>query len=187
MTDQLLQLDRRLFYFVNHDLTNPFFDWLMPIVRNPVVWAPLYVFIFIFCLYRYKKTGAYIIVLLALTIGIADRGSAGLIKNAVQRLRPCHEATIANTIIVRVTCGSGYSFPSSHASNHFAIACFLGLVFYSRWKYIWWVAIPWAFVISIAQVYVGVHYPFDVTFGALYGMLVGYVVYLLFKKLQPQF
>jgi membrane-associated phospholipid phosphatase len=147
----------------------------------------LYIFIIAFCIYRYKKTGAYIIVLLALTVGLADRGSAGVIKPFFQRLRPCHEPAIANTIITRVPCGSGYSFPSSHASNHFAIACFLSLVFYSRWKYIWWVAIPWAFLISFAQVYVGVHYPFDVTFGALFGMLIGYVVYLLFKKLQPQF
>ncbi|RKR84757.1 undecaprenyl-diphosphatase [Mucilaginibacter gracilis] len=187
MSNQILQLDRRLFYFVNHDLGNPFFDWLMPLLRNPNVWIPLYVFIFIFCLYRYKKAGAYIIVLLALTFAIADYGSAGLIKNRVKRLRPCHEPALAGTIIVRIPCGSGYSFPSAHASNHFAIACFFSLVFYSRWKYIWWVAIAWAFFISFAQVYVGVHYPFDVTFGALYGLLVGYVVYLLFKKLQPQF
>jgi len=187
MTDQLLQLDRRLFHFINHDLTNPFFDWLCPIVRNPVVWAPLYLFILVFSIYRYKKIGVYIILGLLLSFGLADRGSAGLIKPMVQRLRPCHEPAIANTIIVRVPCGSGYSFPSAHASNHFAIACFLSLVFYSRWRKIWWVAIPWAFVISFSQVYVGVHYPFDVTFGALYGLLVGYIVYLLFKKLQPQF
>jgi membrane-associated phospholipid phosphatase len=187
MKEQLLQLDRNIFHWINHDLSNGFFNWLCPIVRNPLVWIPLYVFIFVFCLYRYKKTGAYIILMLALTFGIADRVSAGLIKPEVQRLRPCHEPAIASTIIVRVPCGSGYSFPSSHASNHFAIACFLSLVFYSRWKNIWWVAIPWAFIISFAQVYVGVHYPFDVTFGALFGMLIGYVVYLLFKKLQPQF
>jgi membrane-associated phospholipid phosphatase len=185
--DQLLQLDKHLFYMINHGLSNPFFDWLMPIVRNPYVWVPLYVFIFVFCIYRYKKTGVYIIVLLALTFGLADRGSAGVLKNLVKRVRPCNDPAMASTIIARVPCGSGYSFPSSHASNHFAIAGFLSLVFYSRWRWIWLVGMVWAFVISFSQVYVGVHYPVDVTCGAIYGLLVGWLVYLLFKKLKPNF
>jgi len=187
MTDWLLQLDKHLFYLINHDLSNPVFDWLLPIIRNPKVWIPLYVFIFVFCIYRYKKTGVYIIVLLALTFGLADQGSAGLIKHLVKRVRPCNDPAMASTIIARVPCGSGYSFPSSHASNHFAVAFFLSFVFYSRWKRIWWVSVIWATSISFAQVYVGVHYPVDVTAGALYGILVAYLVYLLFKKLQPHF
>jgi undecaprenyl-diphosphatase len=187
MIDQLVQLDKQLFHMVNHGLTNPVFDWLMPVVRNAKVWIPLYVFIIGFCIYRYKKASIYIIMLLALTVGLADQGSAGIIKGIVKRPRPCNDPTMAATIITRIPCGSGYSFPSSHASNHFAVACFLSLVFYRRWKRIWWVAMPWAFLISFAQVYVGVHYPFDVTFGALFGLLVGYLVYLLFKKLKPQF
>lgn len=187
MTDQILQLDRHLFYLVNHDMSNRFFDVLAPVLRNPLVWIPLYVFIFVFCIYRYKKTGVYIILLLALTFGIADRCSAGLIKNMVKRVRPCNDPAMAKTIIARVPCGSGYSFPSSHASNHFAIACFLSLVFYSRYKWVWWAGLIWAAAVSFSQVYVGVHYPIDVTCGALFGLLVGYLVYLLFKKLQPEF
>jgi membrane-associated phospholipid phosphatase len=185
--DKLIQLDKHLFYMINHGMSNSFFDWLMPIIRNPNVWIPLYVFIFVFCIYRYRKTGVYIIVLLALTFGIADRGSAGLIKPMVKRVRPCNDPTLAKTIILRVPRSSGYSFPSSHASNHFAIAFFLSFVFCSRWKWIWLIGVIWAAAISFAQVYVGVHYPIDITCGALYGMLVGYLVYLLFKKLQPQF
>ncbi|MGZ3836753.1 MAG: phosphatase PAP2 family protein [Mucilaginibacter sp.] len=38
-----------------------------------------------------------------------------------------------------------------------------------------------------AQVYVGVHFPIDVFVGALYGFLVGWLMSLLFKKLQPNF
>ena len=183
----LLQLDRRLFYAVNHDLTNPFFDIVLPLMRNPIFWTPLYVFIIAFCAYKYRKIGFYIILGLLLSVALADRGSAGLIKNQVKRLRPCNDPALATTIITRIPCGSGYSFPSAHASNHFAIACFLSFVFFRRWRWIWLVTMLWAFVVSFSQVYVGVHYPFDVTFGAFFGLLVGYVVYLLFKKLQPQF
>ncbi len=187
MLNQLLQFDRHLFYLINNGLSNSVFDWLMPIIREPKVWVPLYVFIFCFCIYRYKKTGWYIIILLALTFGVADSGSAGLGKHLIKRVRPCHEPSLSKTIITRIPCGSGYSLPSAHASNHFAIAVFLSMVFYRRWRWIWLIAIFWAAAISFAQVYVGVHYPIDVIAGALYGALTGSLFALLFKKLQPDF
>src|ERR1700761_7829335 len=129
MPDYLLQLDRHLFHFINYDLGNAFFDLVMPFMRNRLVWIPLYVFIFIFCLWRYKKQGGIIIILLALTFGLADFGSATIIKSFYQRVRPCNDPAMAATIVSRVDCGTGYSFPSSHASDHFAITVFLILVF----------------------------------------------------------
>ena len=187
MPEALLHLDRHLFYFINHDLGNDFFDWIMPYLRNPRVWIPLYIFIIAFCLWRYKKTGAVIIVLLALTAGVADFTSAGLIKPAVKRIRPCREVTLGQTDINRVGCGTGYSFPSTHATDHFAMAIFSIIVFYKKWRWIALWATLWAGVICFAQVYVGVHYPIDVLGGALYGILIGSLFALLFKKLQPNF
>ena len=187
MFEHLIQFDHHLFYLVNHDMANPFFDWLMPILRDPRTWIPLYIFIFCFCLYRYKLTGLYIIVLLALTFGVADSGSAGLGKHLFKRVRPCNVPSMSASVDARIPCGSGYSFPSAHASNHFAIATFLCLVFYKKWKLIWLWAILWAALICFAQVYVGVHYPIDVTAGALFGITVGSLFALLFKKLKPDF
>jgi membrane-associated phospholipid phosphatase len=187
MLDHLIQFDRHLFYFINHDLTNPFFDWLMPLLRNAKNWIPLYVFIIIFCIWRFKKVGVVIIILLALSAGFADFTSVHLIKNNVERLRPCRDPVVSQTVISRVPCGTGYSFPSTHATDHFAMAAFLILVFYRKWRWILLWAILWAGAISFAQVYVGVHFPVDVTLGALYGTLVGWLFYLLFKKLQPDF
>lgn len=187
MLEHLIQLDRHIFFYINHDLTNPFFDWLMPIMRNPRTWIPLYVFIFCFCIYKYRKIGVYIIVFLTLTFAIADSGSAGLGKHIFKRVRPCNDSTMASTITVRIPCGTGYSFPSAHASNHFAIATLLVFVFSKRWRWIWLWAVLWAGSISFAQVYVGVHFPVDVTVGALYGIFVGWLFYLIFKKFQPDF
>ena len=187
MPQQLIQFDQHVFYLINHGMSNGLFDWLMPLIRNPWTWAPLYAFIIAFSIYRYKKAGAYIIVSLLLTFAVADFGSASIIKPLVKRVRPCNDPALAATIIQRVPCGSGYSFPSSHASNHFAIAIFICLVFGSRYRWVWYAALLWAFTISMAQVYVGVHYPIDVTCGAIYGLLVGYLFAFLFKRLQPRF
>jgi len=187
MPHQLIEFDRHLFYLINSGLSNPFFDWLMPIVRNPYSWVPLYVFIVAFSIYRYKKQGLYPILLLILTFAVSDFGSATIIKDSVKRIRPCNCQAMANTVIQRIPCGSGYSFPSAHASNHFAMAIVLCLVFGTRWRWVWYAALLWAATISFAQVYVGVHYPLDVIGGATYGLLVGWLMVLLFKKIQPGF
>jgi membrane-associated phospholipid phosphatase len=187
MPDFLLQFDRHLFYFINHDLANPFFDWIMPWLRNPKFWIPLYLFIIAFCIWKYKKTGVIIIVLMALSAGFADFTSASIIKPIVKRVRPCHDQVVSQTDILRVGCGPAYSFPSTHATDHFAMAFFLILLFHKKWRWIWLWAILWAGTISFAQVYVGVHFPVDVICGAVYGVLVGCLFAMLFKKLQSVF
>ncbi|QXV65071.1 phosphatase PAP2 family protein [Mucilaginibacter sp. 21P] len=175
MPDFLLDLDRHLFYIINHEWANPFFDTVLPVMRNAKFWIPLYVFIIGFSIWRYKKQGAVMVLFLALSAGFADFTSASIIKPAVHRLRPCRDPYTSAAVISRVPCGTGYSFPSTHATDHFAIAIFLGIIFYKRHKWIMPLAILWAATISFAQVYVGVHFPVDVVLGALYGSLVGWL------------
>jgi membrane-associated phospholipid phosphatase len=187
MPSFLLNFDRHLFYIINHDLSNSFFDGLMPLLRNPKFWIPLYLFIIVFCIWRYKRQGVILVIFLALAVGFADFSSASIIKPMVNRLRPCRDPITAITDISRVACGTGYSFPSTHATDHFTIAIFLGWLFFKRYKWVLWAAILWAAVICFAQVYVGVHYPLDVTGGAIYGALIGILFAVGYKKLQPKF
>ncbi|MEO6631312.1 MAG: phosphatase PAP2 family protein, partial [Mucilaginibacter sp.] len=140
-----------------------------------------------FCIYKYKKQGVIIIILLALAAGFADFTSASIVKQVIKRARPCRDVVVSKTDIVRVGCGTGYSFPSTHATDHFAMAFFLIMLFHKKWRWIWLWGIFWAGTICFAQVYVGVHFPLDVTCGALYGILVGWLFSLLFKKMQPTF
>lgn len=187
MPELLLQLDRYLFHLINYDLANPFFDAVMPWLRNPKFWIPLYIFIVGCIIWKYKKQGAIIILLLLLAVGIADFTSATLIKKIVKRPRPCREQMLASSEIIRVDCGTGYSFPSTHATDHFAMSVFLIVVFFKKWRWILLWALLWAAVVSFAQVYVGLHYPLDVISGGLYGALTGFLFALLNKKLQPAF
>ena len=184
MPNQLLQSDRQLFYFVNHTLSNPFFDLIMPWMRNPSFWIPLYLFIIVFCLWKFKKQGLLIIIFIALAAGIADKTSAGIIKPLVHRIRPCRDTITAKTDIERVGCGMGYSFPSTHATDHFSMAFFIILAFRKVWKWIWLWGFLWAGTICFAQVYVGVHYPADVTGGAIYGIFIGWLCWLLFVQVN---
>lgn len=187
MIESIQQFDVELFLKINRGLSNGFFDWLMPLMRNRFFWSPLYLFIVVFCVVQYKKQGYYIIGMVLFTFAMGDLVASRLVKPFVSRVRPCNDLSLANHIIHRVPCGSGLSFPSAHATNHFAIAVFLIFIFYSRWKPILPIGLFWAAIISFAQVYVGVHYPIDVTVGALLGTTIGFATSRIFKTLQPDF
>lgn len=53
-----------------------------------------------------------------------------------------------------------------------------------RWKHIWWV---WASLISIAQVYVGVHYPLDILGGAVLGSIIGLSMGMMCKQFMKNY
>jgi undecaprenyl-diphosphatase len=169
----LLDIDRALFQFVNTDMTNGLFDTVIPWLREPVLWAPVYLFIIGFCLFNFGKKGYFIIVFLALTAGTADFISNTVIKKNVERLRPCR-ALDADEVIKRVHCGSGYSFTSNHAANHFAISWYLIFLLPIGRRWLRMGLAVWAFAVAFAQVYVGVHYPLDVISGALLGVCIAW-------------
>ena len=174
MLEQLIQFDQNLFFTINHGLSNSFFDWLMPALRNRFFWTPLYLFIIIFFIRNYGKQGWIMILFLGLTFGCTDFISSSLIKPTVQRLRPCNNPEIKSDVKNLIDCGSGFSFPSSHASNHFGLAVLLIMMLYRKWKLILPIGLLWAASISFAQVYVGVHYPVDILAGAMLGGMIGF-------------
>lgn len=184
MIDQLIALDKELFLSVNQGMSNAFFDWLMPILRNRFTWAPLYLFIIIFSVKNYKREGVMMIMALLLNFAISDSVSSKLVKNSIQRLRPCNDIELREQMVQRVRCSGGYSFTSSHATNHFAMAVLLIILFYRRWKHVIWLALLWAASISFAQIYVGVHYPLDILAGALLGVLIGLTSGLIYNRIR---
>lgn len=184
MLDQLIQLDHQIFQAINQGLSNVFFDELMPVLRNRYTWVPLYLFLAIFWVKNYGKTGLWMVLFLILCFGISDYSSSSIIKPAVARIRPCNELHAA--VIARVDCGTGYSFPSSHAANHFALALFFIVLFYRKWKPVLPIALLWAAAIGFAQIYVGVHFPIDILAGSILGAVVGYVLGILFLRFKPE-
>jgi membrane-associated phospholipid phosphatase len=185
MFDQLIQFDQDLFLLINQGMSNPFFDWLLPHLRNPWTWAPLYLFILVFTIRNYRKRGIVMMLFFVITFGISDSVSSSVIKPMAARIRPCNDVVFKEEISSRIRCGSGFSFPSSHATNHFALALFLIMVFRKRWKHIVWLCLLWAASISFSQIYVGVHYPLDILTGTLLGSLIGWLTGRTFNYFQP--
>lgn len=180
--DSLLALDETLFFIINNDWHVAFLDTILPFWRNKLFWIPLYVFLISFSLLNFKKQGLYFIFAAIIAVGIADSVSSQLIKKTIQRQRPCNQEAMRNQVDLLVPCGGGYSFTSSHAANHFALATFISLTLGGLVKGIRLPLFLWAGIISFAQVYVGVHFPLDVFCGAILGIFVGYIVATFFSK-----
>lgn len=178
----LLAWDANVFHFINSSLTNPVFDVLLPLCREKWFWAPVYLFLVAFSLLNFRHRSWIILLSLVAVVLISDQVSSELIKKNVRRLRPCNDPALSATVQLRTACGSGFSFTSSHAANHFAVAVLLIGLFGRRHSWLNPAALLWAGLIAFSQVYVGVHYPGDVICGALLGMLVGWLMVVLIKR-----
>jgi len=184
MFETILHWDAALFHFINNSLGNPVFDAILPWFREKWFWTPLYLFVGAFSVINFKTKGWMIVLGLVLSAGLADFTSSSLVKKNVQRVRPCNDLEMADELRLRVPCGSGYSFTSSHAANHFAVAVFLIGMFGGIFRWLRPLALIWAGLIAFSQVYVGVHYPFDVVCGGFLGAAIGWWTAISIKKLD---
>lgn len=192
--EQLLQLDKKLFIFINQGLANPITDFIMPILTNGKNWMPVYIGIFIYLIFVYQKStkhnnysyfeafvsnkkGLIIALVLALGVILSDQISATFIKEWVGRLRPCKTMDVN----LLVNCGSGKSFPSAHATNNFLAASILSFYF-RKWRYLFYLI---AGLIALSRVFVGVHYPIDITVGGILGFTIGSILIFFARKLFP--
>jgi undecaprenyl-diphosphatase len=180
---KIIQWDKSLFEKINGDWANPFFDAVMPFLRNSLSWVPLYMFLLVFVLMNFKVKGIWWALLFLSTVALTDMVGTYVFKHGFERLRPCSDPDFVDHVrLVLKQCAGGYSFTSNHAANHFGMATFFFVTFRHLIKKWVWVGLFWAACICYAQVYVGVHYPLDVIVGALLGLAFGISTGTIFNK-----
>lgn len=177
MIELLNSIDTKIFLFLN-DLNTPVLDPIMlAISYNKII----FLFILIgLLLYTFKLYGKFVfLAFLFCTIGfgLSDSISTKGLKNTTKRLRPCHNEMLKDKVhLAGKKCWGGkYGFVSSHASNSFAIAFFFFLIFKRNRKFLW--LFLYAGVVAYSRVYLARHYPGDIFFGALLGLICGYIGY----------
>lgn len=186
MIEEILKLDSQLFLFLNN-LGSPAFDnfWIYLSYKesNILFYLALLIFYFFSESKKIKLSEVfYSLLFIAIMIAIADQ-TANLFKDSFQRLRPCYnESLISFVRLVNESCGGKYGFFSAHASNSFSLAVFFGLLFKNKFRFIIYMTLFYASLISFSRIYLGVHFPLDIFFGGVYGIITGLVIFRIYEN-----
>lgn len=173
----LQQVDYWLFTLINQTLTLPPLDYLMITVTDKRFGWIFFAVVLGVLMVERRGEGLVSLLLVVVVIACADQLTCSLLKPLFGRPRPPYTLEGVRLIVSTTTSGS---FPSSHASVHFAAATMLQL----RHRGLGWVMFPTAILVSYSRVYVGVHYPSDILGGAVVGTVVGIGVWALYLAVK---
>ena len=156
------------FLAINHGSQNPLFDVLMPVLSDKrYAILPGAVAALTFLVWGGRRAVALLLVM-GVAVGLSD-WSGALLKEAFQRIRPCH---VIPAVHLLVGCTRSFSLPSNHAVNMAALTTVA-----------WMTRTPGRVLLSVlaagvafSRVYVGAHYPGDVLLGVLWGGAIGWLL-----------
>lgn len=174
LLELLRKMDSALLLCINGAHT-PFLDNLMWMLTRTGTWIVFYVMaaVTLFCCYGRMAWKALLTI--ALVIAMADTVSSGIIKPAVQRLRPTHDPAVCHQLHCHefddgsLYRGGKYGFVSSHAANSAATAMmlyfFLGPCYPKHRRRLMAGLASYVLLFSYTRVYLGVHWPTDILGG----------------------
>lgn len=183
--------DERLFLWLNFD-GGAVMDRVMSAISGVWLWIPLYLFIFWAVLRKYGwKSMLAFIVCLALAMGLSDMlcgifKHTGLLKGLLPdfpvRHRPMFDINVRELAHVVSYRHGPYGTVSAHAATNAAMALLSALAIRRRWYNIAIVAIT--LIISYSRIYLACHFPQDIVLGLAVGAISGWLMYLLWRKLD---
>lgn len=89
--------------------------------------------------FNFGKQSWKVFILCVFTVIITDQMNSSVFKKYFQRDRPCNELYFKDQFVSALPCSGGYSFPSSHATNHMGVAVMIVLIcsgLLGRWKWL---------------------------------------------------
>jgi Membrane-associated phospholipid phosphatase len=177
---EIIKYNTLWFYFINNGLQNTFLNVLMPILTDfgsLIAWCLICVVLYVFGGRKAKK-----VAILALIALFLSNVTVYFLKYIVAEPRPFLVLSHVHQLIPESEL---YSFPSGHTTSSFAAATVIGLKYKLRIKNtgfrLIYLLLTFAAVIGFSRIYIGVHYPLDVVFGALIGIAFALMVLKLEK------
>ncbi len=165
----LVAADTWLFRLGNGTLTHPLLDRFMPFITELSNMWPLILAGLLYLLFGAGHRYRHVALLLPFIILAADTSSSRILKPLVHRQRPCCTVEGVHAL---TGCKKSLSFPSSHAANTAAVA---GTILQGVGPQAGLVTLAISLLICWSRVYVGVHFPIDVTAGFFLGLLISWI------------
>ena len=168
-----------LFFFFNHNLINPFFDAIMPVITGTGGFICLCLFLILLILFSKftKRETLKRIAVLALIALLFSDIIAAILKNLIQEPRPF---VSLDNVHLLISENDPCSFPSGHATSTVSVVTIFVLNMKELVKKHYLIVdillIVFAIVIPFSRMYVGVHYPFDVLAGIIIGLFGAFVI-----------
>ena len=182
MLQSLIDLDSLLFRAIN-GANDPLVDFMMYWATDKWIWIPFYCWILYILIKNFRSKTLIMMLIIAVMITISDQVSV-MIKNAVHRLRPCHDPSFTGIIhLVNKECGGMFGFISSHASNTMAFAVFITGILPAANKWLKVEIFAYVLLVCYSRIYLGAHFPGDVIGGWLLGALLGSMGIFAYKKI----
>ena len=183
---EIIQFDQQATLALNGS-ESVFWDNVVYTVTNTFSWTLVIIAIF-WVIFKNNKLKEALVVLLflVLLITVADRICSGWVKPMVARLRPTQDPHLMYMIdVVRGYRGGLYSFFSGHACNTMSFAVFFSLLF--RYHKLTFTLLFWSLTTTFTRIYLGVHYLGDVCVGWTVGIILGFLFYIIYDRVQSKF
>lgn len=163
--------DQNLFLAFNFD-GGPLLDHIMQFASGKISWAPLYVLI-VFLIWRKVGWKGMLTALLCILLAVAASDQiANFFKYNLPRLRPTHTPSMEGLVhTVNGYVGGLYGTVSAHAATVLSIALIAAGILRKRWMNM--LLACWVVLVCYSRMYLGVHWPLDILFGLLDGLVVG--------------
>jgi undecaprenyl-diphosphatase len=183
------QFDREILLLVNH-ARNEIFDWLMPRLSDFGPVFPILLLILAWRLWRGTNRERLMWAGLVAAVVLGDMICARILKPLVGRQKPFlnidglylfkNPDWMITTPELRAHFHSSPSWPSCHAVNIWTATSYTAK-FSPGWGLLMAVI---ALGVSYSRIYIGVHYPLDVTGGMAIGVLWGWMVADFVRRLK---
>jgi undecaprenyl-diphosphatase len=181
--DSIIQKDKELLIFLNtlgSEQWDPF--WLA--ITNQFYWTPLFIFMIFLIIKNFGwKRGGFVILSLILLVTFSDKFTV-FIKDNSHRLRPNNDPEIMHLLRTLIKPQS-YSFISGHATTSTFFSVFVIFLLREKYKYIYLILF-FPLLFAYSRLYLGVHFPIDVSVGIITGILLANIYYFFFKKLDKK-
>ena len=189
MFSALEQLDWKVSLAINHWRSDGA-DIFMAFITQTWPWIPLYAVLIGLIVYCYRKENAWWLPVLGVValVGLADWTSVHFFKDVICRFRPSHTPELEGLLYLPDGKGGLYGFISSHSANCFAIAAYVTFVLKGRFRFFRsGIMYLWAVLIAYSRVYLGKHFFGDVLCGAIWGVLLAFLMWRLIRLLLSRY